>query len=191
MRENKSRKTVLIIKDPEVIRLLASFNKSKILRLLGKRPMTETQLSKVLGVTKAAVGYHLHPLRDAGLIEINRYETGHPGISKYYTAVAALFIVDPDNVPEDVKRHFLETQIMHLEGMLSVFELYDKISEVSSENLEETAKVMLKQLKVVGQKHAKEKAGNKDAESLRVKIYAEALANLVKQREWPFLKEPL
>lgn len=182
MTANRSRKTVLIIEDPETIRLLASFNKSRILRLLSERPMTETQLSKVLGLTKAAVGYHLHPLRDAGLIEINRYETQKHGISKYYSTVAALFIVDRDHIPEDVERYFLETQKMRLEGMLSVLKLYDRISEVPSENLEELAEAMLRQLTVVGQRYAIEKVGNKDTESLRVKIYAEALATLLNDK---------
>lgn len=60
---------MLVIEDPEAIRLLASFMKSEILRLLSERPMTETQLSRELGPTKAAVGYHLRPLREASLIQ--------------------------------------------------------------------------------------------------------------------------
>lgn len=185
------RKALLILEEPKVIRLLASSVKSEILWLLGNRSMTETQLSKELGLTKAAVGYHLHRLRDAGLIEIDRYETGEHGISKYYSAAAALFIVDPDQIPEDVKRRFLETQIDRAEGMLSVFKLYNKISEISSEDLEELAKAMLRQLKVVGQRHVEEEVGDEGPESFRVKIYAEALINLTKEREWPILKEPL
>jgi len=43
---------------------------------------------------------------------------------------------------------------------------------------------MLRQLKTVGQRHVEEEAENEDAESLIVKIYAEALANLTKQKEW-------
>ena len=147
--------------------------------------MTETQLSKVLGLTKAAVGYHLHSLKDVGLIQIDRYETGEHGISKYYSATAALFIVDPDQIPKDVKRHFLEIQIEHLEGILSVFKLYNVVSEVSSESLEELAKRMLGQLKVVGQRYVEE-VGDENAESLRVKIYAEALASLTEKKVWPF-----
>ena len=60
---------MLVIKDPQVIRLLASFMKSEILLFLSERPMTETQLSRELGLTKVAVGYHLRPLREAGFIE--------------------------------------------------------------------------------------------------------------------------
>jgi DNA-binding transcriptional ArsR family regulator len=180
----KSRRAVLIVEDPEVIRLLSSFIKSEILRLLSKKPMTETQLSKVLELTKAAVGYHLRPLRDAGLIEIVRYETQEHGISKYYSTVASMVIVDPDSVPTDKKRYFVETQMMHLEGMLSVFRLYGMIEEVSPENLEKLAETMLKQLKIVGQRYTTEKGEGSETESLRIRIFAEALDNLVKLNKY-------
>ena len=67
--------------------------------------------------------------------------------------------------------------------MFSVFRLYHRVSEVSSENFEELAVAMLRQLKVVGQEHTKDVV-LADAESLRVKIYAEALSNLTKEKEW-------
>jgi len=67
--------------------------------------------------------------------------------------------------------------------MFSVFQLYHHISEVSSGALEKLALAMLKQLKIIGQRHLKDTVLG-DAESLRVKIYAEALTNLTKQEEW-------
>ncbi len=170
--------------DPESIRLLADFTRAEILRLLSKYPMTETQLSEQLGITRAAVGYHLHLLMDAGLITIEKVEAEQHGIlQKYYTPIAFLLIIDPDRIPQDVQRYFIRTQIEHLRGMFSVFQLYHHVSEVSSKDLEKLAIGMLKQLKIVGQKHTDDVAPE-DAESLRIKIYAEALANLTKQEEW-------
>ncbi len=154
------------------------------MRLLSKYPMTETQLSQQLGVTRAAVGYHLHLLMEAGLITIEKVEPERHGIlQKYYTPLAFLFIIDPDHMPQDVKRYYIRMQIEHLRGMFTVFQLYHHVSEVSSRNFEKLAVAMVKQLKIVGQKHVKDLAHG-DAESLRVKIYAEALANLTKQKEW-------
>ena len=184
MTTGEMRKAVFIVEDPQIIRLLSSFIKSEIVRLLSKNAMTETQLSKVLELTKAAVGYHLRPLKNAGLIKIDRYVTEEHGISKYYSAVASMFVVDPESMPDDVKRYFLETQMMRLEGMLSAFKLYDKIEEVSPENLEELAEAMLAQLKIVAQKHATEKNKVTEAESLRIGIFAEALNNLVKEERF-------
>jgi hypothetical protein len=121
---------------------------------------------------------------DTGLIHIEKVEAEEHGIlQKYYTPIAFLLIIDPDRIPRDVKRYFIRTQLEHLRGMFSVFQLYHHVSEVSSKNLEKLAIAMLKQLKIVGQKHTNDMAP-KDAESLRVKIYAEALANLTKQKEW-------
>ena len=170
--------------DPESIRLLADFTRTEILRLLSKFPMTETQLSGHLGMTRAAVGYHLHLLLDAGLITIEKVEAEQHGIlQKFYTPIAHLFIVNPAHIPEDVRRYFVRIQIEHLRGMFSVFQLYHHVSEVSSRNLEKLAMEMLKQLKIVGQKHIKDRV-SEEAESLRVKVYAEALANLTLQKEW-------
>jgi len=181
---SESRKAVYIVGDPESISLLADFTRTEILRLLNKRPMTETQLSEQLGLTKAAVGYHLHLLRDAGLIKIEKIEAEKHGIlQKYYTPRAVLLIIDRDHIPKDVQRYFIRTQIEHLRGMFSTFKLYHHVSEVSSRTLEKLAVAMLKQLKIVGQKHMKDVAP-KEAEALRIKIYAEALANLTKQQEW-------
>jgi len=184
-REVKRRKAVVIVKNPEAIRLLADFTRTEILRLLSRKSMTETQLSKELGITKAAVGYHLHLLMKAGLIDISRTEAEKHGIlQKYYTTVASLFIVDPEKIPEDAKRYFLQVQIEHLMGILSVFKLRHQLLQISSKKLEELAKVMLEQLKIVGQKYVDQEAETGDSESLEIKIYAEALARLTKQREW-------
>jgi len=146
--------------------------------------MTETQLAEQLGLTRAAVGYHLHLLMDAGLIIITKVEAEEHGIlQKYYIPIAVLLIVDPAHIPSDVQRYFIRMEIEHLRGIFSALRLYHHVSKVSSRTLEELAVAMLKQLKIVGQKHAKDMA-LEDAELLKVKIYAEALASLTRQKEW-------
>lgn len=178
------RKAVFVVVDPASIRLLADFTRSEILRFLSKYPMTETQLSEQLGMTRAAVGYQLHLLMDAGLISVDRVEAEKHGIlQKFYTPIADLFIIDPDHIPADIQRYFVRTQIEHLRGMFSVFQLYHHVMEFSSETFEKLAIAMLRQLKTVGQKHMKDMSRG-DAESLKVNIYAEALANLTKEKEW-------
>jgi hypothetical protein len=149
--------------------------------------MTETQLSRNLGMTKAAVGYQLHLLLDAELIYIDRVQPEKHGIlQKFYAPIADMFIIDPDHIPKNVERFFLQEQIEHLRGMFSVFQLFHRITGVPSKSFEKLASTMLKQLRFVGQKHKKDLATG-DAESLKIKIYAEALANLTKQKEWDLL----
>ena len=173
-----------MVDDPDSIRLLADFTRTEILRLLSNRPMTETQLAEQLGLTKAAVGYHLHLLIKAGLINVNKIEAEKHGIlQKYYAPRAVLFIVDPDRIPKDVKRYFMRTQVEHLVGIFSALQLYHNVFKVSSKTLEELAEAMLRELKIIHQKHEKDMTVE-DADSLRVKIYAEALANIIKRKEW-------
>jgi len=175
---------ICIVDDPEKIKLLADFTRAEILQLLCEHPMTEAQLSEELGLTKAAVGYHLNLLLKTELIYLERVEPEEHGIlQKFYSPIAAFFIVDCDHIPHDVKRYFLQMQIMYLRGIFIAFRLHHRFFGVSPENLEKLAATMLKQLKETGRKY-KEEGPVENAETLKVKIYAEVLDNLTKQDEW-------
>jgi len=182
---SKPRKmAVCIVDDPDKIRLLADLKRAGILQLLYGRPMTEAQLSKELGLTRAAVGYHLNLLLKAQLIHLERVEPEEHGIlQKFYSPVAPFFIADYDRIPNDAKRYFIQTQIIHLRGIFTAFQLNHRFSGASPETLEKLAVAMLKQLADTGRKHLKEMPA-KNAETLKVKIYAEALKSLTKQDEW-------
>jgi len=146
--------------------------------------MTEAQLSKELGLTRAAVGYHLNLLKKAQLIYLERVEPEEHGIlQKFYSPAAFFFIVDCDRIPNDAKRYFIQAQIIHLRGIFTAFQLNHHFSGVSPETLEKLAVTMLKQLEKAGRKHTKE-GPVKNAETLKVKIYTEALESLLKQEEW-------
>jgi DNA-binding transcriptional ArsR family regulator len=146
--------------------------------------MTEAQLSKELGLTRAAVGYHLNLLLKAELIYLERVEPEEHGIlQKFYSPIAAFFIVDYDRIPHDVKRYFLQMQIMYLRGIFIALRLNHRFFGVSPEILEKLAKTMLKQLEETGRKYTKE-GPVENAETLKVKIYAEVLDNLTKKDEW-------
>lgn len=175
---------VCIVDDPDKIRLLADFTRAEILQLLCEHPMTETQLSKELGLTRAAVGYHLNLLMKAQLIYLERVELEeHSILQKFYSPVAAFFIVDYGCIPKGAKRYFIQTQIIHLRGIFTAFQLHHHFSSISPTTLEKLAIAMLKQLENTSRKHAEE-GPVENAETLKVKIYAEALESLMKQDEW-------
>jgi DNA-binding transcriptional ArsR family regulator len=178
---------VSIIDDPEKIRLLADFTRAEIIQLLCGHPMTEAQLSKELSLTRAAVGYHLNRLLKAELIYLKKVEPEEHGIiQKFYSPIAAFFIVDCDHIPHDVKRYFLQIQIMYLRGIFIAFQLQHRFFGISPATLEKLALIMLKQLEKTGRKYTKRSpVGN--AETLKVRIYAEVLENLTKQDEWKVL----
>ena len=175
---------ICIVDDSDKIRLLADFTRAEIIQLICEYPMTETQLSKELGLTRAAVGYHLNLLMKAQLIYLDRIEPEVHGIlQKFYRPIAAFFIVDCGRIPNDVRRYFIQMQIMYLRGMFIAFQLHHRFFGVSPATLEKLAVAMLKQLENTGRKHAKEGPVD-NAETLKVKIYAEALESLTKQEEW-------
>lgn len=175
---------VCIVDDPKKIRLLADFTRAEILQLLCEHPMTEAQLSEELGLTRAAIGYHLNLLLKAQLIYLERVEPERHGIlQKFYSPIAAFFIADCDHIPHDVKRYFIQMQIVYLRGMFIAFQLHHRFFGVSPATLEKLAAAMLKQLESTGRRHAEEGPVD-NAETLKVKIYAEALESLTKQQEW-------
>lgn len=165
--------------------MLADFTRAEILRLLSVKPMTETQLSKKLGLTKAAVGYHLHLLEQAGMIHIERVEAEKHGIlQKYYLPAAALFIVEPKKIPNELKAYFIQEQIQFLRGAISALKLANASLKTPSINMEKLAAAYLNLLKKVGEKYADKSVEEKEAEAIRLKIYSEALKRLAKRKEW-------
>ncbi len=181
------KRSVCIVDDPERIRLLADFTRAEILQLLCEYPMTEAQLSKELGLTRAAVGYHLKLLLKTHFICLERVEPEEHGIlQKFYMPVAAFFTVDCSRIPNAVRRYFIQMQIVHLRGIFTTLQLQHRFFGVSPATLEKLARTMLQQLENVSRKHAKD--GSVDnAETFKVKIYAEALSDLTKQKEWEYL----
>jgi hypothetical protein len=115
---------------------------------------------------------------------LERIEPEEHGIlQKFYNPLATFFIVDYDRIPNDVRRYFIQIQIMHLRGIFTAFQLHHRFFGISSTTLEKLAVTMLKQLENTGRKHVEERQ-EENAETLKVKIYAEALESLTKQDEW-------
>jgi len=177
------RRAVCILNDPEKIRLIADLERSEILRLLDERPMTETQLSELLNLTPASVGYHLNLLMEARLIEMVKTEAEEHGIlQKYYSPIAALFIPEFDHIPEESKKYFTEMQTQYLRGVMGALHIRRKEgsrAEVSSEMMKNLSVLILKELADVGRKYEKRKTSD-DREEIILKICSEALVKVTK-----------
>ena len=100
--------------------------------------------------------------------------------------VYAFIVANYDNIPSDVQRNFIQIQIEHLRGIFTALQLQHRFSGISPENLEKLAIAMLKQLEKTCRDY-KGKKVVKNAENLKVKIYAEVLASLTKLDEWKTL----
>ncbi len=90
------------------IQLLAKFKHREILQLLSEHPMTQTELSKSLGLTKSAIGYHLKQLMQANLIYIMKVEVENHGIQqKFYSPIANFIMATYDRTPDNIRRYFI------------------------------------------------------------------------------------
>ena len=181
------QKAIHFVDNPEEIRLLANFIHREILQLLSEHPMTLTELSRMIGLTKAAIGYHLKLLKRANLIYIKRVEAENHGIlQKFYSPIANFMIVKYDRTPDEVKRYFIQIQIEHIRGMFAALQLQHHFSTISPETIEELAIMLWKQLEQTCKKY-KDNNVIETAESLKIMIYADALNNLTKSSEWKAL----
>ena len=84
---------ILVIKDPEVAKLLADKTRRDILRLLSIRELSPCQIAKVLNKNVSSIAHHLRRLEEAGLVELCGTRVKGNVVEKYYRAAARRFIV--------------------------------------------------------------------------------------------------
>lgn len=169
----------------EEIQVLANFVHGEILQLLSERPMTQTELSKILGLTKSAIGYRLKQLTQVNLIYITKVEAENHGIlQKFYSPIAGFIIASYDQTPNELKRYFIQMQIEHIIGILAALQcVHAHFFDIQSETLEELAIILWKQLEQTCKKYEGKKFVEK-AENLKITIYADALKRLSTLPEW-------
>jgi hypothetical protein len=72
--------------DLETAKLFSDETRLKILELLREEELTNSQLAKKLGLSKATITYHIKQLEEAGIIKVSKTEYEKHGIPmKYYT----------------------------------------------------------------------------------------------------------
>ncbi|MFP3951005.1 MAG: ArsR/SmtB family transcription factor [Candidatus Bathyarchaeia archaeon] len=87
------RKPILVIKDPEVAKLLADKTRRSILRILRHHEMSTTDLAKSLDKSHSSISHHLNHLLEAGLVEETRVEKVRNMVQPYYKSTARHFHV--------------------------------------------------------------------------------------------------
>ncbi|WP_048160673.1 ArsR/SmtB family transcription factor [Thermococcus sibiricus] len=88
------KKKVMVITDPEVIKLMLEDTRRQILKLLRNREMTISQLSDILGKTPQTVYHHIEKLKEVGLVEVKRTEMKGNLVEKYYGRTADVFYIN-------------------------------------------------------------------------------------------------
>jgi DNA-binding transcriptional ArsR family regulator len=188
------KKAVKVVRDPEIIKILADPVRREILRFTSARPWTETQIARKLNLSKPSVGYHLQVLLKAGLIRVANVRVSQYGIlEKYYEPTATLFLEDPDSVPSDLRRYFIHRYIERLRGMLSVFYALGCVGEdceIDPEDLEELAKDLARHIVKIGEKYESVEV-DVGRESLFIKVCGEALKSVMAEDKWGAFFKPI
>jgi DNA-binding transcriptional ArsR family regulator len=109
-------KEVLIITEPETVKVLSEETRFKILQLLRMRPMTINELSDALGKDRTTVYRHIKTLEKAGLVE----ELESHGNERVYSRSARIFLIkaDPDESIEEFRQAYLQVEAEKLVQIL-------------------------------------------------------------------------
>lgn len=99
---------VRVIDDESQARLIFDPMRREMLRLLSRKPLTETELSNTICISPPTVHHHLKAVMRGDLISMVRKEVGAHGIvQKRYASNAQAYIVDRDNLRNSVRRCFM------------------------------------------------------------------------------------
>ncbi|MFQ6087748.1 MAG: ArsR/SmtB family transcription factor [Candidatus Methanofastidiosia archaeon] len=85
---------MLIIRDPEKIKLFLNEKRMQILKLLVYQEMSVDEIADILGDKRPIIYHHVSRLLKANLVKISREETEKNLIRKYYRAVALFYKID-------------------------------------------------------------------------------------------------
>jgi DNA-binding transcriptional ArsR family regulator len=85
-------KAVYIVNDLNVARILVDPMRRAILDLLRQRPMTQTQLGYVLGLTGASLNYHMKKLRSKELMVVAKREVEDSILQIFFSSTAPICI---------------------------------------------------------------------------------------------------
>lgn len=138
-------KEVIIITQPEKVKILSEDTRFKILKLLRQGPMTVWELSMALGKDRTTIYRHIKALENAGFVE----ELGSEGNEKLYGRTARLFLIkaEPDESVEHFRQTYLQVEAERLVGILEKA----GIEVTDRERLKELIKDVLNEIEVSSQ----------------------------------------
>ena len=87
-------KEILMIKDPQKLKLILNRLSWKILVMLSQKDMYPMEIAKKLGIHEQKVYYHIRKLAKAGAIAVTREEEKKGATAKYYKAVSSAFGIE-------------------------------------------------------------------------------------------------
>jgi len=136
---------VIIITQPERVKVLSDETRFKILQLLRQRPMTIWELSMAIGRDRTTIYRHVKALEKAGFVE----ELGSEGNEKLYGRTARLFLIkaEPHESIENFRQEYLQVEAEKLVRILEKAGI--KIKD--REKLKELTKDILNEIEINSQ----------------------------------------
>jgi DNA-binding transcriptional ArsR family regulator len=117
----------MIIKDPEVAKLLADDTRRRILHMLRHKELSPADLTKALDKNYSSIQHHLTQLVAAGLVEQTREERVRNMIQPYYHATAHRYLVSYSLTEslqkDDEYAQYQETTLQKMVKGLKAFEI--------------------------------------------------------------------
>ncbi|GAB6103234.1 ArsR family transcriptional regulator [Thermococcus atlanticus] len=109
-------KDVIIITEPERVKILSENTRFRILELLRERPMTINELTEILDRDRTTIYRHIKTLEKAGFVE----EIGQEGNGRIYARTARIFLIkaDPDASVEHFRQAYLQVEAKKLVQIL-------------------------------------------------------------------------
>ena len=175
-------KAVFVVDDSKIAKILIDPMRRAILELLREKPMTQTELANELGLTAAALNYHINMLKSKKLVNIVKRKVGEHGIVQiYFSSCAYLFVYDLKSLPQDIARYFYPIALERMRAVLSVLMMYKSYDSSNSQTLTILADIFSDYIVAASLPFI-----NKDVpfakESIIFDIYVKAVKNLIRSQ---------
>lgn len=93
-KRDSSMREILVVDDPDTIKILMGGKSGDILDLIDSREMSVSEIARAMKINPGSAHYHLKELEKRGLVDMVREETKGNVVKKYYRAAARRIFLD-------------------------------------------------------------------------------------------------
>jgi len=120
----------IAVRDTRVSDAIDEPMRAMILDILSEEALTATEVHDCLGSrgidrTKNTVRHHINELRDAGLVDVVRFEEGRGGTTKYYHANTIVLSSLPDSADSIIEEMIDNVQPQIMDALATLTDEYD------------------------------------------------------------------
>ena len=106
--------------DEETAKLFSDKTRRKLVELLSKKELTNSQLARMLDLSKPTMSHHLKLLLDAGIVKISRIEhEGHGIAMKFYAVnpnILSVAVLKENKLTQQIEKEIQEAMTARING---------------------------------------------------------------------------